>query len=586
MFAHESTRQFQDKLLDAARKAVLEGKCLLAHAPTGLGKTAAVLAPAMEYALEKKFSVFFLTSRHTQHKIVLDTVEKACKLHNKDLHAVSILGKSALCPLNAGSQTIEMCKIMKEEGTCEFYEKFKEKGVSSGLFGRVSVSASDLINDCEVMKTCPYETAIALCQDADIIVCDYNYIFNPFIRTGFLKRIKKSLDNSIVVVDEAHNLPDRLREMFSCSVSTRTMFRAVKEAKKFGLDEALNWIVELQDVLNTLVPEKEERLLSKDNIKFDFDQAIADLADAADEVIAKQKRSYIHHIANFLFAWTSDDKNSARISVKDGDNIEFSVFGLDASAFSSPVADEAHAVLGVSGTLSPVSAFREVLGFPDDTILLEVPSPFPSKNRLVAVCPSVTSQYAQRSDAMFARIAECIEKTIKEVPGNVIVFFPSYFFMKDVLKLFRCERKVLVESQLMDRSDREDLLREFRMVENSVLFAVSSGSFGEGVDLPGIVKSVIVVGLPFQRPDLRSQQLVNFIDSKLGKGMEYGYVMPALVKCLQNAGRCIRSEKDKGALIFLDSRYLLSQYKKFFPKEWDVKIDREPWGLVKEFFQQ
>jgi len=204
------------------------------------------------------------------------------------------------------------------------------------------------------------------------------------------------------------------------------------------------------------------------------------------------------------------------------------------------------------------------------------------------VVPRTTSKFTQRSDAQFKAIAEHCGRIANALPGCVAFFFPSYQIRDTVNNYFStlCTKTVFLEQPNMTKEQKQDFLDRFKKYQTSgaALLAVAAGSFGEGIDLPGVLKGVVVVGLPLDRPDLETQQLIDYYEKKYGKGWDYGYTMPALTKTMQNAGRCIRTETDRGVIIFLDERYAWPRYFMCFPTDWKLKISIEPLAEIKKFF--
>jgi len=235
--------------------------------------------------------------------------------------------------------------------------------------------------------------------------------------------------------------------------------------------------------------------------------------------------------------------------------------------------------------------YREILGFPEDTIEKQYNSPFPEKNRLNLIIPETTTKYDFRCKDEYKKIASICAKLTGQVPGNSIIFFPSYSLRDNINSYFSllCKKNILLEKPVLTKEEKTDLLEEFKSYKETgaVLLGVHSGSFSEGIDLMGdLLKCVIVVGLPLRPPDLQTQELIKYYDKKFGKGWDYGYKLPAFIKCLQSAGRCIRSEKDRGAIVFLDVRYTWNNYFKYFPPEWEIKITKGYDGMIKGFFEK
>jgi DNA excision repair protein ERCC-2 len=204
--------------------------------------------------------------------------------------------------------------------------------------------------------------------------------------------------------------------------------------------------------------------------------------------------------------------------------------------------------------------------------------------------PETTTKYSMRNEEQYRKIAQIIAKIVNDVPGNSAVFFPSYYLRDEINKFFMplCKKTTFSENSEMTKVDKENMLDRFKLYEKTgaVLLGCASGNFAEGVDLPGdLLKCVIVVGLPLQQPDLETKKLIEYYDEKFKKGWDYGYLLPAFTKVMQSAGRCIRSETDKGAVIFLDERFKWPMYFRFFPPDLDLKVTRLWENKVSDFFK-
>ncbi|MFH1849831.1 MAG: ATP-dependent DNA helicase [archaeon] len=615
LFPHSRVRKIQDKLITEVYGCLTKGKNLIVHAPTGLGKTAATLAPALSVALEKKLTVFFLTSRQTQHVIAVDTLRKIQKRHGVKFSAVDIIGKKWMCPAPGtdmlySSEFSEYCKSQRENDRCEFFRTTREGS-------KLSVEAAKTLDElkaippqhseqlmeiCREKGLCAYEMATVLARHAAVVVADYYYIFSQAIRDGFFSRTGKELEKSIIIIDEGHNLASRARDLLTQKISSLTIRRAIKEAKKYGLSDVVLLLSQIQDVLNQLSRDIEigEKLVSSQEFAAgigrirDYDEVISELEFAADSVREAQKRSVIGGISLFLESWRGDDTGFARIiSVQGRDEpiVSLSYRCLDPSIVTRPVFENCHSSIIMSGTLLPTEMYKNILGFPEDTGSAEYQSPFPKKNKLSLVIPKTTTRFTSRSEAQYRDIAGVCADIANAVPGNVALFFPSYGLRDSVGRYFSrlCLKTTFNESQRASKEDKMELLSRFSgyRASGAVLMGATSGSFGEGIDLPGdLLKAVVIVGLPLQPPDLETKQLMKYYEERFGKGWDYGYILPAISKCFQNAGRCIRSEKDRGVVVFLDERYATRAYLRCFPRDETLIITTAYKDEIHAFFNK
>jgi len=606
-FPHEEIRPVQDELIEKVLFALNNKKNIIVHAPTGMGKTAATIAPTLAFTKTKDLTIFFLTSRHTQHKIVVDTLRDIKKKYSLKFIASSIIGKKWMClmPNTASmrsSDFAEFCKVLRKDDKCEFYlnsrqNKLNFKKVLEDIEVLSPISTEQVIGISENAEVCPYEVAIKLASKSKVIICDYNLLFNPSIRENFFSKTNKELANSILIIDEGHNLPARMSELLTHRLSSRVIQRATKEAKKFGFDDLTMPLFELNAILTRFsesLKQGDETLVSKEvfmaevNKIKNYAELIEDITLAGDAVLEEQKRSALTSIASFLDTWPNGDIGFCRSISKKDENILLNHRCLDPSLSTKDVIDSAYSTIIMSGTLSPAEMYSDLLGFPEDTIKQEFPSPFPEENRLTLIVPKTTTKFTQRSDAQFKAISDICSEIINKIPGNSAIYFPSYYLRDEVAKSFEpvCDKTIFYEQSRLTKQEKQDLLNRFSKNKSAVLLGVAAGSFGEGIDLPGVLKCVIVVGLPLDRPDLETKELIKYYDHKFAKGWDYGYVMPALTKTMQNAGRCIRSDKDRGVIVFLDQRYTWPNYFKCFPSDWKLKITLDYLHKIKKFFQK
>ena len=615
LFPFSKLRAGQEDLIMSIYDAIEKKKNIIIHAPTGIGKTAAVLSPALTYALKNNLTIFFLTSRHTQHKIAVDTLNYIKDEFNQKIIAVDLIGKRWMCSLKgadrlSSAEFTDFCKMQREEGTCEHYNNLiqknkltvKGKEILSKIKDRLPLDVEDVIKLSSKENVCPYELSMILANKANVIIADYFYLFNPMISSLFFKKSKKEMDKSIIIIDEAHNLGKRIRDLLTIKMSNWIIKYAIKEAKKFHKKELIKKVVLIEDVLVRIGADLkcwQEKLVTKKEFismiekEFDYDELIAELEFAAEEVLHEQKKSFLGSIATFLTDWTGQDEGFTRIlsfkEIKGQAHFSLSYRCLDPSLVSKPVIECAHSVIAMSGTLTPTTMYKDILGF-NNSEEKSYTNPFPIKNRLSLIVPKTTTKYALRSEEQYKNIAKILSEIVTVVPGNSALFFPSYGLRNNINKYFSkfCLRHTLLEEPGMTKKEKAELLKEFKdhKDEGAVLSGVITGSFAEGIDLPGdFLKAVVVVGLPLEPPDLETKELINYYDKKFGKGWDYAYVLPAFIKAMQATGRCIRSERDKGAIIFLDERYRWKNYLRCFPPDFDVKICENYKEKIKDFFQ-
>ena len=611
LFPYDKIRSSQDNLIDDIKNSFAQQKILLAHAPTGLGKTASALSVALEFALEHQKTILFLTNRHTQHHIAVETLKDIRKKHGTDIPCIDLIGKRWMCNQEIsglyGVDFTEFCKTIVERGECEFYNNVKNKN-NLTVEAKLAVKEfkiqgplhnEELISLCRQKRFCSYEMAFALAKNTKVLIGDYNYLFNPFVQNMVFKKLDLEMEDVIAIIDEGHNLPSRIADMLSTKLTSFMIRNSILETKKFGYKGLIGWLQELNSILNNMAifeKEKEkivrkEQLIDSINKIIDYNEFINELEAAAEEVRKKQRKSYLGGVANFLLQWKSEqDQGYIRYvserQTKYGPLISLNYSCLDPSLVTTDIFSQLHSAVIMSGTLKPTFMYKDVLGAKRG-VLKEYPSPFPPENRITIVIPETTTKYTARSEEMFEEIADRCSKLANLIPGNVAFFFPSYNLRDKIGYFIKTEKKYFWEKSEMSKEEKEAFIKEFKeeKVKGGILLGVAGANFAEGVDLPGdLLQGVVIVGLPLAKPNLITKKIIEYFEDKFNRGWDYGYIFPAMNKCLQSAGRCIRSENDKGAIIFLDARFTWPRYFNCLPRE-GLIVSRDYEDLIEEFFE-
>lgn len=606
-FPYSKVRDIQSDMISDVYNAIKSKRHMIMHAPTGIGKTIAVLAPALSFAIKNNLTIFFLTSRQTQHKIVIDTLRQIKQKFGIEFECADIIGKKWMCLQNGveamqSSFFHEYCKSLRDESKCEFYLNARKPGMQPTVSAQQAANELKIIGPCHVQDfiehgrkkaICPYELATLAASNAKVVIADYYYIFNPSIRGSFLLKIKRGLENIILIVDEAHNLPNRIRELLTQKLSSLTIENARKEAKKYGYETESIEIMEnaLFEIAKDIAYEgtvAKHDFIDEINKSKNYDDLVAELSFAGEDIRDKQKKSFVLGVAKFLEAWLGSDIGFGRIITREISDkklkVSLSYRCLDPSIGAKEVIEKSYSTVLMSGTLTPTEMYRDILGFKGNVIEKEYKSPFPKRNRLNLIIPKTTTRFVERNHRQFKEISSICGDIADSINGNIAIFFPSYNLMENISNNLKCKASVFKERQSLTKNEKEQLLYSFKSQKGAVLLGISTGSFGEGIDMPGILKAVIIVGLPLEKPDVEKRLLIEYYDDKFGKGFEYGYVLPAITKCLQNAGRCIRSETDKGAIIFLDERYAWQNYYQCFPEDWEMEVTLDYENALREFF--
>ena len=627
-FPHKRIRREQDRLLRDALNAIEQKRHLIAHAPTGLGKTSAVLSPALSYAMREGKTVFFLTPKISQHEIAVQLVKDLNKKFSLGIRGVDLVGRRHMCsdPLLSEAEPgsfYELCKRRRKNEACEFYANIA--GFDPAQRQRARVYQSELEREYErdgiwshlELKDycerafegkgfCAYEAAMLLARDADIVIADYYHLFNSGVQRVILQRIKRKLEDCIIVVDEAHNLPERVRKLLSSSLSVYALDKALLELDKLNQPELKESLRGIRKAVKGIAKQrlsgkKKEALVSKGTLsgvlkKLDGDGSLpVELREQGAEYVEAfpQGRSFLVSIANFLERWEEESPSYIRLVKGTTKSVSIQLKALDASVVTREIFECSHSSILMSGTLLPTKMYADLLGLDEKRAeLREYSSPFPKENKLSLVVPSVTTKYSERSAAEFEKIASIVSGIVDRVPGNSAVFLPSFELLEAVFSFLeeKTSRKLLKQKGKMSSRERSVLLSEFRACGKgfgAVLLAVASGSFAEGIDYLGEqLLASIVVGIPLSEMDLETECLISYYQKKFGSGWHYGYLYPAVARAIQASGRVIRDRRDRGVTVFLDKRYTWQNYKNCFPKDFELIVTEKPEKLVEGFWKK
>lgn len=605
-FRHDKLRNHQQQLLQDAYDALSQGKHLVAHAPTGSGKTDTILGAALTHALKENLTIFFLTPKISQHKIALDVVRGLEAKYNLGIRAVDMIGRRYACIDETLSDMDHegfyfSCQKKRKEETCSYYGN--AKGYTSldeakadlrfkkmlGAYGSAR-SHGEVIGMGEQAFSCPYEWMIKLASVSNVIIADYFHLLVPDIRQIFLSKIKKSIEKSILIVDEGHNLSSRIREQLSSTMNSFFLKRTEKEMHSLGVEVLPLERVFEQWANEQLGPEKEIQIAGPElrsffaSLRITQEQAITYLEHIGSAFIERNNRkSAALKISQFLAGWSDDARGVVRILRKRGTGFSLSKRFLDPSP-ATRILNDAYASVVMSGTLLPLEMHRDVLGLaPERSILRQYHSPFDERNQLHVIADNHTTRYSERTVDNYKQMAATIDRIVlASVPG-VALFFPSYNVLHALLPLLK-SNPLLVQQEGMASRDVAELLRRFS-AGPGILCAVQGGSLSEGVDYCNQeIKTAVIVGVALDEMSLEIQALIDYYQEKFGKGWEYGYLYPGVTKALQSAGRGMRKESDRVAVVFLDERFKWKNYRVMLGQRPCV-VTSEPEKYVREFWR-
>jgi DNA excision repair protein ERCC-2 len=602
-FPFPELRPVQREAMAAVAASLEAGRHLLLAAPTGVGKTAAALYPALRLALATGRRVAFLTAKTLQQHLAVETLQR---MQLGGWHSLQVRAKAKMCANR---------EVICHEEYCEHARDYGVKLVQHGVLPALLDHAAHLDPDrifavAHAAAVCPFEVSLELVPEASAVVCDYNYVFDPSIAL-FGVTDGGELDDTYLVLDEAHNLVDRAREYYSPRLGSRAVQAARELLESYrqkvcrDLDDVL---AELEELISHTVGGVLGTRPGIDRIALD-PQPLAELRLALDALIP----SYFTFKRN-VDLWLAQDPvvslllSLARLvdlaedggrelvplaerSAGEGAEEALRIFCLDASRFTGALLDRCAACVAMSATLEPFEFYRDLLGFDAQrTDTLALPSPFPPERRLVMTIDEVDTSYRQRA-RFYGRIAELVGELAP--PGrNAMVLFPSYEFLREVAGRLQVtgHRLEVQRGGDSDRLRREILERLRDSREPVLLLAVLGGVFAEGVDYPGeMLSEVIVVSPALPQVGPERELLKAYYAERYERGFEYAYLVPGMRRVIQAAGRLIRSAEDRGVIVLVCRRFLREPYVALLPHEWTEGEpsrlrSEDPVAAVREFF--
>ncbi|MDR0198871.1 MAG: ATP-dependent DNA helicase [Methanomassiliicoccaceae archaeon] len=589
-------RRSQKEFVEFVDRCVREGIPCVLESGTGTGKTICALAGALPYALENGKRIVYLTRTSSQQKQAILELRKISKI--RKLFAMGIQGRGvSTCPrissdpeLMGGSpdELSKFCaEFKKRTGTdkgCKFYDNILATDMRGHIeFCSAGMPTSDEFSAYALDKgLCPYEMMKRLIQDADVVIAPYHFIFVPGTRQRFLGWMNVSLRDIVIIVDEAHNLPDHLREVMTHRYTMHSLNLAESEAKEWNDPPVGNGIsaTGVIGVVRKLISYAAQEFLRDDDglipPYFIEDGFLEDLRVTSHktmglckaliehgEIVAETKktngklpRSYMRSLGSFLEFWLgSEDEIYVKLIVED-DALE--AFCMDPYEAAEPLRS-CHASIHMSGTLEPLSEYRNVLGL-ENAKLERFASPFDPDNLMTVHATDVTSRYEEikQDETMIPRMEDHVVSIANAVKKNTAVFFPSYTLMDTMIRDGICGklgRKTFIERKGMTNSEHQRMVDDFKGSGDGVLFAVSGGRISEGIDFPGKeMELAILAGMPFAKPGAKLDALTRYYDIRSGNGWELAVLSPTLRKMRQAMGRLIRSESDVAVAVILDKR--------------------------------
>ncbi|MGQ9506925.1 MAG: ATP-dependent DNA helicase [Candidatus Bathycorpusculaceae bacterium] len=631
-FPYRNFRPFQLDAIKFNFDIIKNGKIGLLSSPCGTGKSISVLT-AFFMAKEWNNSVgrlLALTRTKNQLEIYCRELKNIREHHNVSFVASVFKSKKEICPYIMEDPKfgdisyrdfLYYCKGLKEGAfgkTCKYYERtysgWKPSWHAYAVINKIRevgpLMPDEVYAICAEKEICPYEATKILAKYADVLIGNYNYLLVDSVRGSILGKAGWRINDVNCVFDEAHSLPYYAAGIFSDELSSTSVRRALKEVETFGLDDygffdaLYNVMIKLGKKIYREYGADSEHIVGKNAIidvlskelKFDADKLIDLISDLSEKgEIIRYKRaelgkspiSYLSRCAGFLSDWVSltgssyvryvnvgidrDGRKSVRIGIRCVD-----------PALAASVINKLRSAILMSGTLWHMNYYMDVLGIERKRCeTMELPSPFPTENRLILVDKAVTTKFEKRNQIQWKRIAEHLKQIIKKIDGRIAVYFPSYEVMQEIANIAKFDLPFLMEQR---GTAILDVLQFLKDNERCVVFGVARGKISEGVDMStggrSMLSAVVVVGLPYPKKTELQAAVYEYFREKFGdKAIEYANDIPCLNALAQSAGRLLRSPEDKGVILIMDGR-AAGKFKHKLPNEWKHKM-KTHWRIEK-----
>jgi DNA excision repair protein ERCC-2 len=574
-FPHASFRPGQRQLAEAVYRAASGGRCLMAEAPTGIGKTVGTIFPLLKACPSQQLDkIFYLAAKTSGRGLALD--------------ALTLIGK------NAPSLPLRVLELVAREKACEhpdkachgescplaqgFYDRLpqaRQAALTHGAMDKAALRAVALAH-----QVCPYYLGQDLARWCDVAVGDYNYYFD----TGaMLHSLMLANEWRVgVLVDEAHNLVERARKMYTAELD-QTAFYFLRKSAPAALKKSLD---RLNRSWNALHKEQEDAYRVHADVPASFSLALQPAIAAITAYLAENPTYHDSGLQAFYF----DALHFSRLLDTFDTHSLFDVTkharqgrirsvlcirNILPAPFLAPRFTAARSATLFSATLSPWHFYRDMLGLPETLACIDVESPFSAEQLSVRVVGDISTRYRHRADSLLPVVA-LMARQYEEKPRNYLAFFSSFDYLQQVTELFRaCHPEIPMweQARRMEEAEREQFLARFAPAGRGIGFAVLGGAFAEGIDLPGerlVGAFIATLGLPQLNPI--NEEFRARMQAAFGAGYDYTYLFPGIQKVVQAAGRVIRTQSDRGVIYLIDDRFARSEVLRLLPSWWEVVV--------------
>ncbi len=594
-FPFPSFRKGQRELAKYSYGIAKKGGYLFAEAPTGIGKTMSTLYPFVKSFMEgKNERIFYLTAKTTGQDAAHDALNEM-KAQGLLIRNSYMKAKDKLCLSPGKACNPDECPYARG-----YYTKVKNV-IKRALASDRDFDEGYLLMLAYEEAICPFELQLDLSLYSDVLVCDYNYLFDPMVKLDRYFGDLADPSHDLALIDEAHNLVDRGRGMYSAEISDFALHAAKRALKKGEFTPLKRALTKVHKALIDEIAAHEEPFYVYEEAPEGIEKALESLK-RADQKFLKEthppipeefKDFYLECNKYLVLIRDCFGPGSKIYLAQEGKQIRLKLFCLDPSPYLKQSLDALKGAVVFSATLSPISYYMNaVLGEEDEPFLL-LPSPFPKENFLLMLAPKVSTRYKDR-DATYIPVAEYLSRFVEGKVGNYFCYFPSYEYLEKVMPYLHFkDATLLYQRHDMNDAEKSEFLSHFERnpSKTTVGLLVLGGAFSEGIDLVDdrlIGVAIVGIGLPQIGGD--NDLIRDYYQKKRGQGFEYAYMDPGMNKVMQAAGRLIRSEKDVGACLLIDDRYLVEEYRSLFMRIWsEYEVVTEPGDvseILKDFYKK
>ncbi len=598
-FPYGKARDGQREFIKISYKTMARGGTLFATAPTGTGKTVSALYPAIKVMGDgRRTKTFYLTPKETTALAARDCLLTMAS-HGAIIRSVILTSKEKLCKRGSlCKESKEYCPTCKCNNLTDATLELFKKNITV-------IEKCDIDEVASKFTVCPYELALSYAELCDVVICDFNYLFD---RSVYIRRFFDERGNYIFLIDEAHNLPDRARELYSAEISTGILSEPSENSLLGEFSETKSEAKKAEDKFKSiLLPYVKSELLTDDEgsevgavhlseipaelfelfeylIKCTDNETVKNYKASDEEKNARIKllRNYYYTLSRFYASMLAFESGYKFFVFYKNGELRAKIFCISTGAEISKRISRGAAAVFFSATLTPIYYYKALLGNDGTADTLEVPSPFDRDQLSVSIVDNISTRFSEREETLSA-VIRTIAASIGAKKGNYMVFCPSFAYAEALSEAFKQKYpklNVLTQKKNMSAEEKQGFLDEFTKNNSNYLvaFCVMGGIYSEGIDLAGeALIGAIIVGIGLPGLSYEREAIAAYYEDKYEEGKQFAYIYPGVNRVLQAAGRVIRREDDRGIIVLIDDRFRDPIYKKVIPKLWSgMKFCSDP----------